>query len=285
MKLLKKLTVAIATVVAVLSFASVAVATPVPTGEFAPFGDCPFANPAIEYCVNANTEGGSLTIGSKTIPLSSSIFLQGGFEFLEEEVIQFHGAEDGDTLSKPSEPVPGGLLGFSPPGSWPAWLKEDFNQTVEEGLTGIGATIELAAPATSIGLNLQNLLLEEGTALSLPLKIKLDNPFLGSECYIGSNTEPIVVNLTTGTSGTIHGSAGTVTFNGAGTLVTLSGTKLVDATFAVPAAHGCGGFASYLVDPVVDAFFGLPSSSGHNSMTLEMMIGIAERTAVENAIM
>jgi hypothetical protein len=285
MRFLKKLTsLAIAAALAALSLASVAVATPVPTGEFEPFGDCPFAITSIENCVYASTEGGTLGIGSKSIPLSSQIVLQGGFEGFGEE-IQFHGAEDGDTLSKPAEPVPGGLLGLSPPGSWPAWLQEAFNETIEGGLTGIGATIELAEPATSIGLNLENLLFEEGTALTLPLKIKLDNPFFGSECYIGSNAEPIMVELTTGTSGSLQGSAGTVTFNGGFTLTTLSGTKLVNATFAVPAAHGCGGIASSLVDPFVNSIFGLPSASGHNHLVLEMMIGIAEKTAVENAIM
>lgn len=275
---------AIATALAALVLASAAAATPVPTGEFAPFGDCPFALTSIENCVYASTEGGTLGIGSKAIPLSNPIVLQGGFEGSGEE-IQFHGAEDGDTLSKPAEPVPGGLLGLTPPAGWPAWLKEQFNETIENGFTGVSATTELVGSATSIGLNLENLLFEEGTALTLSLKIKLDNPFFGSECYIGSNTEPIMVSLTTGTSGSLHGSAGTVTFNGDFTLTTLSGTKLVDATFTVPAAHGCGGIASSLVDPFVDSIFGIPSASGHNHMALEMMIGIAEKTAVEDAIM
>lgn len=265
-------------------FAGAAVATPVPTGEFEPFGDCPFAVTSTEYCVYGSTEGETLTIGNKTIPLANSIVLQGGYEGSGEE-IQFHGAEDGDTLSKPSEPIPGGLLGITPPAGWPAWLKEQFNETINEGFTGVGATVELVGSATSIGLNVENLLSESGTALTLSLKIKLDNPFFGSECYIGSNTEPIMVSLTTGTSGSLHGSAGTVTFNDDFTLVTLSETKLVDATFTVPAAHGCDGIASSLVDPFVDSLFGLPSASGHNHLALKMMIGIAEKTAVEDAIM
>jgi hypothetical protein len=284
-RILRKLAAAaVATVMVALAVASVAAATPVPTGEFAPFGDCPLGNSSIEECVHAEFESGALEIGLKTIPIVNPITLQGGYEGSGSE-IQFHGAEDGDTLSKPAEPVPGGLLGLTPPGSWPAWLREAFNETVENGLTGISATIELAAPATSIGLNLENLLLEEGTALSLPVKIKLDNPFLGSNCYIGSNAEPIVINLTTGTSGSLQGSAGTVTFNGPFTLATLSNTELVNETFAVPGANGCGGIASALVDPWLDSILGIPAASGQNSLTLKGMIGVAEAAAVNAAIM
>jgi hypothetical protein len=41
-------------------------------------------------------------------------------------------------------------------------------------LTGVIATTELAAPASSIGVNLGNLLNAEGTALSLPVKVHLE---------------------------------------------------------------------------------------------------------------
>jgi hypothetical protein len=56
--------------------------------------------------------------------------------------------------------------------------------------TGVTATTELAAPASDIILNEGNLFELTGVALGLPVKIKLDNPFLGSECYIGSTRIP-----------------------------------------------------------------------------------------------
>ena len=50
---------------------------------------------------------------------------------------------------------------------------------------------------------MENWLFEEGTALGLPVKIKLSNTLLGSSCYVGSNTEPIQIDLTTGASGAL----------------------------------------------------------------------------------
>ena len=44
------------------------------------------------------------------------------------------------------------------------------------------------------------LLTGEGTALRLPLKVHLENPFLGSSCYVGSSSSPIIWNLTDGTT-------------------------------------------------------------------------------------
>jgi hypothetical protein len=242
-----------------------------PTAEFKPFGECPLNNAEIDGCIYLVSNGGSYTIGAKTVHLVNPITLQGGF--VEEEVepfeLHFHGAENGDTLSKTPEPVPGGLQGVTAPTSWPQFLQDWFNELIEEGFTGVTATIELAEPATAITLSLEHWLLEEGTALGLPVKIKLDNAALGNNCYIGSNEEPIQLELTSGTSGALSGAPGTITFNGAFTLVTISGFNLVDGTFAAPAASGCGGIFSEFVDPLVNSIFGLPAGSEENSFSLE----------------
>ena len=42
----------------------------------------------------------------------------------------------------------------------------------------------------------------------LPIKVRLVNPLLGAECSIGSNSHPIVLSLTTGTSGRLTGNPG-----------------------------------------------------------------------------
>jgi hypothetical protein len=62
--------------------------------------------------------------------------------------------------------------------------------TFQNGLTGVTATTELAAPASDTVLNEANLFQRKGIALSLPIKVKLSNPFLGSNCYIGSTPIP-----------------------------------------------------------------------------------------------
>lgn len=250
-----------------------------PTGEFAEFGECPLSNVEITRCVYTTINGGSFTLGNKTVSIVNPVIFQGGY-LGEGFEIQFHGAENGDTLSKTPQPVPGGLVGVVAPGSWPQPLQDGWNETINEGFTGVTATIELAEPATSITLNPDNMINEEGTALGLPVKIKLDNLLLGGNCYIGSNTNPIQLNLTTGTSGALTGEAGSISFNGSFTLMTLTGIELVNGTFAAPKAKGCGGTAYEYVDPLVNSIFGLPASGGNNSATLEGVLKTAEDAPV-----
>ncbi len=152
--------------------------------------------------------------------------------------------------------------------------------------TGVTATVELAAPASSIEINPFNLLIETGTALSLPVKIKLSNVLLGNHCYVGSNFDPIVIDFTSGETSPpppnepIHGSAGTPEVNEAGTLLTLSGGSLVNNSFAAPKAHGCGGLLSLFIDPLVNSILGLPAAAGTNTAVLEGKIQTAIAAAV-----
>jgi hypothetical protein len=267
-------TAMVTTAIAALALASAANASSHhPTGEFAPFAECPLNRISIEMCVHLETNtNSSLTIGSKAIPLDP-LTLQGGYE--GSGPYEFFGAENNETLSETSQPLPGGLVGITAPGWWPVPLQEGFNELINEGFTGVEVKVQLAAPATSIGINVENMLLEEGTALGLPVKLKLENVILGTNCYIGSNEKPILLDFTTGTSGKVQGSAGELSFNEESTLITFNGLKLVDGTFAVPQAKGCGGAASFYIDPLVDSLFGLPSGSGKNSATFEGVLKVA----------
>lgn len=257
------------TALAMLAFASVAMGSSHnPKGEFAQFKECPLNRATITDCIYSVSNGGGFTIGKKTVPLVNPVTLQGGFEGAGSEV-KFFGAENGDTLSKTPQPVPGGLLGITAPTWWPKFIQEWFNNQINEGFTGVTATVELAAPATSIKLSTENLLIEEGTALGLPVKIKLSNGILGSNCYLGSNSKPVQIDFTTGTSGKLKGSAGELSFNSEFTLITIAGGKLVNNTYAAPGVSGCGGIFSFLVDPLVDSILGTPSPSGTNTATLE----------------
>lgn len=267
--------------VGAMVFASASVAAPHhPTGEFAQFGDCPLSRVTLSDCIYSVTNGGSFTIGKKVVPIKNPVTLQGGFEGTGEET-QFYGAEDGNTLSKTPQPVPGGLLGITAPTWWPGSLQTWFNNLISEGFTGVNATVELAAPATQIKLNTENLIFEEGTALQLPVKFHLENAILGSNCYLGSNSHPVVIPFTTGTSGKLKGARGTIAFNEAFTLTTISGGKLVNNTYAVPGATGCGGFLiEYLLDPLVNSIVGVPAASGVNSAILEGVLKDAAAPAV-----
>lgn len=258
-----------------------------PTGEYAPYKHCPLSSAGLEECVLAETKGGSFTVGKKTVPIVNTVTLTGGFkENTSTGLLEFVGAEGTDTLSKTPQPVPGGLLGVVAPEFLPKWLQEIFNKFINEGITGVTATNELAAPASSIGISTENLILEEGIALSLPLKIKLSNVFLGESCYVGSNSAPVVIPFTTGTTAPplpnkpIKGTAGTLSFNPSFTIITLEGGKLVNNSFAAPGANGCGGFLSFLIDPAVNAELGLPAAAGHNTAILEGKLSTASASAV-----
>lgn len=257
-----------------------------PTGEYAQFAECPLSNPTITFCLFSESGGGFFTIGKKTVPLEKPVILQGGLEEQGESAL-FVAAENGETLVKTPQTVPGGLLGIEAPKWWPKFLQDIFNEQINKGLTGVTATVELAGPASAIKLSAQNLAAEEGDALVLPTKIKLSNSFLGSNCYIGSNSSPVTIAFTTGETSPpppnkpIHGSAGTIAFNEAFTILTLSGGSLVNNSFAAPKAKGCGGLFSFFVDPFVDSLVGLPAPSGTNTAILEGKIQLGLPAAVK----
>ena len=259
-----------------------------PKGEFAVFADCPLSNAAVEVCLYAKTESGKFVIGKETVPLANPTILQGGLKkfFTHEE--EFVGAEDGKTLPPVPQKVPGGLAGLVKCNEISNFIERIACELVfENGLTGVNATTELAAPASSIGTDQINLLEQQGTALSLPVKVHLENPFLGSSCYIGSNAHPIVIALTTGTTSPplpntpISGSAGELSANEAGTLLTIKENSLVNNSFAAPGAQGCGGLFSFLIDPIVNSRLGLPSAAGKNTAILNGTLMAANAEAVK----
>lgn len=285
---MKRLFLALAALAVLALPAAPAAAAPYsPTGPFAPFNDCPLSK-APQLCLRADTTSGLVTTGNKTVPIVNPVALQGGLSINEKEEATFIGAEDGNTLTKVAQPVPGGLLGVTAPTWWPKILQDLFNETINNGFTGVTATLELAGPASSIKLNTGNLINSEGTALSMPVKIKLGNPFLGSSCYIGSNSSPITLNLTTGTTSPpppnkpITGKLGNITTEAEGLVINFSPQKLVDNSFAVPGANGCGGFLfSWAVDPFVNSIVGVPAAAGKNTAILEGKLALAAAEAVK----
>jgi hypothetical protein len=281
--------VLVAALIVPLAIASPALATEHhPTGNYAPFAQCPLSNPAVELCIVASTTSGEFTVGKKTVPINKTITLQGGtYENTTTHELEFVAAENGETLSKTALYVPGGLFGIKPPEYLNKEQKEKFEEMINKGFTGVTETTELAKPASAIKLNTTNLVLEEGVALQLPVKVKLGNVFLGSSCYVGSEANPIILNLTTGTTSPpepnkpIKGSAGKLEFKEEGNLIVLSGGSLVDNAFAAPEATGCGAPFSALVDKLVDSVFGVPAAAGHNTAILNGKLEEAVAAAVK----
>jgi len=272
---MRRLFLAGALLAAMLVPASSAVAAP--TGEYAKFAKCPLTNPSVNICLFAETTGGTFTMGSKTVPLVNPVILQGGIEANgTSEPRPLFAASDGNTLSKTPQPVPGGLLGVTAPTWWPQILRDLFNETINNGFTGVTATVEIAGPVSGVKVTPSAALTGEGTALAFPVKVKLSNPFLGSNCYVGSNSNPIKINLTTGTTAPpppntpISGSPGEFFLADGGNIIGQKNNKLVDNSFAAPGANGCGGFLfSWAVDPFVNSIVGVPAAAGTNTAILE----------------
>lgn len=291
---MRRLFLAAALCVGLLVSASSAGAAPYnPTGSYAPFNNCPLSKTAIKACLFSEITSGTVTIGLKPVPIKNPVVMQGGLEYATSIFgpVTFVGAEDGTTLSKTPQPVPGGLLGITAPSWWPSILRNLFNETINNGFTGVTATMELAAPAGSIKLDMLAMALEEGTALAMPVKVKLGNPFLGNNCYIGSNSNPIKLNLTTGTTAPpppntpISGDVGKVFETEEGNILNIHENRLVDNSFSAPGANGCGGLLfSWLVDPFVDSIVGTPAAAGRNTAILEGKNLLANAAEVKASI-
>src|SRR4029077_303140 len=277
---------------AVLGVASPALATP--TGDFAIFSDCPVEVPSVTLCNVAQTTSGEFAIGSTKVPINQTITLQGGLIPSGTFGVFFaFPAKDGNSLSKTELNVPGGLLNLihcediKGEGFFEKLARGTCKAIFENKTTGVTATTELVASATNpVILNNNGLLSEEGTALTLPVRIHLKNPLLGSGCYIGSEASPIQLQLTTGTTAPpepnkpISGKLGFFTEEGEGLILVTNENSLVDNAFSVPAAEGCGGSLAFLINPIVNTKIGLPSTAGHNTAILNGTLRLASKKSV-----
>lgn len=271
------------TALAVLAFAGTASAKL--TGEFAKFAQCPYNNLEVKKCLYSETIGGEVVLGAKKVPIVNNAYIQGGFSKPNEETgfSKFFEATNGITLSKAPQPVPGGLLGIVPPEKSPALVKALSAFFFENALTGVNSTLELAKPASEIKISENHLAEEVGVALEMPVKAHLENPFLGKSCYVGSSSSPLLFKLTSGftADGKLRGKGGELTLFEEGSVLQLKGTELVDNSWSAPAASGCGGILSFLVNPIINGQIGLPSAAGKNTSILKNTINIASRAAVK----
>lgn len=270
-------------VMAVIAFATLGFAGSAAaklTGEFKKFEFCPYKTAGVERCLHSVTNGGKIILGNKTVTIEKAVTLQGGYtepaeEGAEAGFSKFFAATNGITLSKAAQTVPGGLLGIVPDASSPPLVKALIKFFFENSLTGVNSTLELAKPATDIRISEGHLAEGLGVALKMPVKVHLENPFLGKSCYVGSSTTPINLNLTSGVTAPpkpnepISGKTGEVEFIEEARILRLTGAELVDNAWSAPAASGCGGIISFLVNPIINAQVGLPAAAGKNTAILK----------------
>ncbi|MEU1486476.1 hypothetical protein [Streptomyces sp. NPDC005752] len=243
-------------------------------GGWAPFDRCPVDAPAmlaadgdtdVPLCVTSSSPNGSIKLGN-TEATTGSTNLQFG-------VLQ-HPAEGTYTVVPPPEgsiisgktTIPGGLLGLMCPSKVPV-VSAVCDQITNGTLNKVTATVESAGAPTDFSLVAG---LSSGPIVTLPIKIRLDNPLLGTKCYIGSNSNPVVLhpgNLSM-PSLAVSRFNGDGTANDEGSLIQfgLSGAGQGDNRFSVPKAGGCGlaGILSWAIDLKV----GLPAAAGTSNLVL-----------------
>lgn len=250
-----------------------------PRGDFAIFKQCPRFTEGVGLCIYSQVTGGEVTLDKQTVPIEKPITLQGGIHRNPEtEAETFYAALNGETLSKTPEKVPGGLAGLvkcdeiKGGGVVEDAARLACGTTFENGLTGVNAVTELAGPASDIGIDKHNLINEEGPALTLPVKVRLENPLLGTECYIGSSADPLMLELTTGETHPdepnkpIRGEIGEIRLKDEYEFVEIPDNVLVNNEFSAPEATGCGGALASVIDPIVNSQIGLPAADGHNTI-------------------
>lgn len=218
-------------------------------GDYDRFAKCPVGNPAVVSCINAEINAGSFVLGSKSVPIDQKIVLQGGLT----ETGGWVNPSSGLALSEPELNVPGGILGI--PGA-------------EGPVLGVKAIAKLrGTPIMSIA----NFGQQTGVAMQLPIRIQLKNWALSNDCSIGSTSNPVVLKLTTGTTAPPApntpqtGSIGTPQGE-AGGVLNFAGARLIDNSFAAPAAQWCDVFGTNgLVTLAVNGSVGLASAAGKNT--------------------
>lgn len=284
---------------AVLAALGAPVAMATPKGEFEVFKECPISTEGVKGCIVSRAESGEVKIGKEEVPIAVTQTLQGGFgrENPETTALPFYAASNGETLSKTAQKVPGGLSGLvkcneiKGEGEHEKKLRKECESIFENKVTGLWATVELALPANYIFFSETFTLAElpfppYPPALVLPVKIKLENPLLGSSCYLGSEKEPIELALTSGATSppapntSIHGKAGEITSKGGGEILVVKNNTLVGNAFSVPKPTGCGLFG--LLDGLVELKLG-STAAGENTAKLNNTIEIAGREAVEES--
>ncbi len=224
--------------------------------SLAEFANCPVNVAAVATCLYSSTTSTTFEIGSTTITSSAPTTLSIGLRYTKSDrpvvVLPDNGTQ---ALQSPAVPVPGGLTGIGALGG---------------GVLAVTATPQLVGLPT---VSLANLLGGNGPGLTLPIDVLISTPtgLLGSDCTLGDASDPITLNLTTGTTNPpspntpISGAPGTTSSTSKG-LITITGMSLVDNSFAVPGANNCG--SDGLLDSVIDLQKGLPSAAGSNTAIL-----------------
>lgn len=271
MNLKKMARLSVAAVVAVTAVAMLAPTAQAakPKPPFERYAGCPnpfTEDPGVVGCLRSEVKSGHFQMGTKDVPIEKPIVLVGGVGGEFEDFV--YNSEGG--LLPAKQKVPGGVIGLT----GLTWLLEFFGS---EALTLYAVTELAGTPDTS-----------NPEEVKLPVKVHLEHSVLGKKCYVGSTSNPISLNLITGTTSPpppnvpISGAFGEFFNKEAEFSFGFKNIKYVDNEFAAPGASGCTltlfGFIPISINGLVNTQSGLPSAAGRNEtiQNTDLEIGIAQ---------
>lgn len=232
------------------------------------FAGCPSPseNPTTVTCMRYVFSSGHIQIGKKEIPISNPMTLSGGTEFIFGGSL-LNNSQGG--LEPVKQPIPGGLIGSTRLD----WLSNFLNLNQLR----LYAVIELAGEPTVASLQ----------ELQLPVKVHLINSVLGDNCYVGSSSNPLTLNLTIGTTNPpapnkpITGTSPFSTFDPVLEIFSQTDGTFVDNSFAVPGVSGCAlslphGISLNINNPI-NKKFGLPAQAGTNEAVVDYSVDLVAR--------
>jgi hypothetical protein len=253
-----RVAVVMALVVSLAGLVSASPAVAEPQGIFKVFRECPTEIPGVAQCMFDRLSSGEFSIGAVRMPVDRTLTLQLGDIPVDGSEVEFYGvpAKDGESLSRTELNMPISILG-----------------------TRVTVIPELVmSEKHQLIFNEFRLLNAAGAGLTLPVRFHLMNPILGDSCYIGSGSNPLQLHLTVGATHppegfeSLHGTIGKVETleekNQA--MAHVTGNSLVDNTFPVPGAEGCGDSLSGegSLDRMVDEKLKIPDKAGENAVVL-----------------
>ncbi|WSQ96885.1 hypothetical protein OG735_01200 [Streptomyces sp. NBC_01210] len=245
-------------------------------GYWSPFTRCPVDNRVmlaadgkadIASCVSSYSPSGTIKLGNLTALTSASELQFGVVQHAAARTFTVVPPPGGAVVGAPTE-IPGGLLGLVCTSGIPV-VSDICRAASENGLNRVTATVESVGTPTDFSLT--SALGPGMPIVRLPVRIRLQNPLLSSECYIGSADDPIVLRLQNDSkpamaSQRFDGDGTPNASRGAMMRFVLTESSQGDSGFAVPKAHDCGLWG--LVDLAIDLKVGLPSPAGNNSLVL-----------------
>ncbi|HYG96535.1 MAG TPA: hypothetical protein VD741_05440 [Solirubrobacterales bacterium] len=258
-------------IAAVSLLVSSSAALAVQTDRYDAFTACPTDHPLLNdpareaaVCAAAAATGGTLRIGERAISLSP---------------LGVHFATTGFTPDEPDCSQPGACLGRVPgttvvesePSVIPVHPGRGKNGKENGNAKGNGhklkVTIESAGDVVAVSPAF--LFGQPVPVFKLPVKLHLQAPWLGNECYVGSNANPVYFGpFVIGPPASFEPLPDP---NGLPVeVLAFNDMPLADANLAFPAAEGCGhgkGRGSDR-DAEVDELLDLPSPAGRNLLSL-----------------